>query len=246
MNSSQQITKISVALLKAQQTMGTAHKGSINPFFKSAYADLNAIREVAIPALNEQGIVVLQPTTTNGAHNFVETILLHESGEWITGVTEIKNTSGKPQDEGSGISYARRYGLQSILNIGAVDDDGEAAQGRTNEKTTQVVKTEVKEKPSTVQMPRPTSGIKPTGVNGVLRPTTVATNKPTKDKVSAIFKALKAHGKTDAESFKKTYLEGTGLSKLTEDQAVKALAKVKSDFADVYTQIQTQFPELGL
>jgi hypothetical protein len=128
--SSQSISKIAVALLAAQKTMGDATKGSTNPFFRSSYADLNAIREVVTPSLNSQGIVVLQPTTILEGKNYVETILLHESGEFISGFTEIKNTDGKPQSEGSGISYARRYGLQSMLNVGAVDDDGEAAQGR--------------------------------------------------------------------------------------------------------------------
>ena len=40
----------------------------------------------------------------------------------------------KPQQQGSGISYARRYGLQSLANISAEDDDGEAAVGRGSSK----------------------------------------------------------------------------------------------------------------
>lgn len=132
--SSTSISKISVALLAAQKTMGDATKGSTNPFFKSSYADLNSIRETVTPALNAQGVTVLQPTTVLEGKNYVETILLHESGEFISGFTEIKNTDGKPQSEGSGISYARRYGMQSMLNVGAVDDDGEAAQGRSSKK----------------------------------------------------------------------------------------------------------------
>jgi hypothetical protein len=35
MKTSQTITKISTALLKAQSEMGTASKGAANPFFKS-------------------------------------------------------------------------------------------------------------------------------------------------------------------------------------------------------------------
>lgn len=128
---SENITKISGALLEAQREMGNAAKGSKNPFFRSSYADLNAIREVAIPALNSHGISVLQPTLHKDGKNFVRTLLLHLSGEFLASDTEvILSKQNDPQANGSGISYARRYGLQSFLNIGAVDDDGEAAMGR--------------------------------------------------------------------------------------------------------------------
>lgn len=135
------LTKISPALLKAQKEMGDAKKGSSNPFFKSSYADLNAIREVAIPALNANGITVLQPTVVIEGKNYVNTLLLHESGEYMGSLTEIRNVKGDAQSEGSGISYARRYGLQSFLNIGAVDDDAESTMTREPAKTTPKVKT---------------------------------------------------------------------------------------------------------
>lgn len=35
-----------------------------------------------------------------------------------------------PQAVGSGVSYARRYTLMSMLSLGAEDDDGESAMGR--------------------------------------------------------------------------------------------------------------------
>jgi hypothetical protein len=123
---------IAVALLAAQSEMGNAKKGSDNPYFKSKYADLNAIREVAIPVLNRHGIVVLQPTVHIDGRNFVKTLLLHESGESLESFTEI--LFAKPNDaqsQGSGITYARRYGLQSFVNIGADDDDGNAASNPT-------------------------------------------------------------------------------------------------------------------
>lgn len=125
------ITKISAALLKAQSKMGGAVKDAKNPFFKSNYADLNAVREASLPVLNAEGITVLQPTVVIGERNYVRTLLLHESGEYLASDTEIiMNKANDAQSNGSGISYARRYGLQSFLNIGAHDDDGEAAVGR--------------------------------------------------------------------------------------------------------------------
>lgn len=128
MKQSEQIEKIALALVKAQSEMGTAIKDSNNPFFKSKYADLNSIREACMPSLSKHGIVLLQPTVSIDGRNYVETILLHESGQWISGLTEI--LFAKPNDaqaQGSGITYARRYGMQSLVNVGADDDDGNTA-----------------------------------------------------------------------------------------------------------------------
>jgi hypothetical protein len=123
---------IAKAILKAQKEMGNAIKDSKNPFFKSKYADLNSVREASIPVLNGAGISVLQPTVYIDGNSFVRTTLLHESGESVTSDTQIVCAKANdPQALGSAISYARRYGLQSLLCIGAVDDDAEASMGRT-------------------------------------------------------------------------------------------------------------------
>lgn len=148
MKSSDTLKQIAPALLAAQKVMGDAKKGSSNPFFKSTYADLNTIREVCTPILNEVGVVLLQPTVIIDGKNYVETMLVHaSSGEFVSAQTEIKNAKGTAQDEGSGISYARRYSLQSLLNIGAVDDDGEGVMVRetkTETKTPTVTKSSFK------------------------------------------------------------------------------------------------------
>lgn len=129
---SQSIKTIAPALLAAQREMGDAVKDSKNPFFKSNYADLNAVREAVMPALNKNGITVLQLNTPGPeGRQFVRTLLLHESGEYMGSDTEVvANKQNDPQALGSAISYARRYGLQSMLCVGAIDDDGEKALGR--------------------------------------------------------------------------------------------------------------------
>ena len=131
MNSSPTIVKIASALVKAQSEMSNAVKGSNNPFFKKAYADINAIREAVLPALNLHGITAIQPTTVIDGIDYVETILLHESGEFISSLTRIVvDKVNDAQRHGSGLSYARRYALQSICNIGAEDDDANKATGK--------------------------------------------------------------------------------------------------------------------
>ena len=122
------ISKIAAALVKAQSEMGNATKDSNNPFFRSKYADLNSVREACLPALHKHGICVLQPTIQIEGKNFVKTVLLHETGETLEGLTEILFAKpNDPQAQGSGITYARRYGLQSLVCIGAEDDDGNKA-----------------------------------------------------------------------------------------------------------------------
>jgi hypothetical protein len=119
---------IATALLKAQSEMSNAKKGAVNPFFKSKYADLNSIREAVMPVLNANGISVLQPIVHIEGKNFVKTMLLHESGEFMESLTEIiYNKQNDAQAQGSGISYARRYSLQSFVCVGADDDDGQKA-----------------------------------------------------------------------------------------------------------------------
>ena len=128
MYQSESITLIAKALVKAQISMSNAVKSATNPFFKSKYADINSVREACIPALNENGICAMQPTIEINGKPFVKTLLIHESGEWIAGYTEI--ICGKQNDaqsHGSGLSYARRYGLQSMVNLGSEDDDANIA-----------------------------------------------------------------------------------------------------------------------
>ena len=122
------ISQFAKAFIEAQKEMGNATKESANPFFKSKYADLNSIREACLPALNKHGIAVLQPIVQVEGKNYVKTLLLHESGESMECLTEIIFAKqNDAQAQGSGITYARRYGLQSLVNVGAEDDDGNKA-----------------------------------------------------------------------------------------------------------------------
>lgn len=144
MKRSESILKIAPALLNAQRQMGTASKDAKNPFYKSFYADLNAIREAVIPALHSNGISALQPIIVIEGKNYVETTFLHESGESLSSETEIVCAKqNDPQAFGAAVSYTRRYALQSFMNVGAEDGDAEAAMDRNNKKETEAKKTEV-------------------------------------------------------------------------------------------------------
>ncbi len=133
---SDSLAMLAPALVKAQMKMGVALKDSKNPFFKSKYADLNSIIDAAIPALNAEGIAVLQSPAvkllSDGSVSVIQTILLHESGEFIAGESEVvASKANDPQSAGSATTYARRYGLQAMVTLKAEDDDGEAAMNRS-------------------------------------------------------------------------------------------------------------------
>ena len=120
--------QIATALVKAQLEMVAPKKGSVNPFFKNKYADLNDVLSAVVPALNNNGIVLLQPLVNIDGKNFVKTVLMHESGETFESLAEIFCAKqNDAQAYGSGISYARRYSLSSICGIGSEDDDAQKA-----------------------------------------------------------------------------------------------------------------------
>lgn len=158
MNKSENIAKIAAALVKAQSEMGNAVKDSKNPFFKSNFATLNAVREASLPVLNKHGIGVFQPTTVIDGKLYVETTAIHESGEFISGLYEVvTGKANDPQATGAAVSYARRYALQALVNIGADDDDAESAMGRSTKPAT---------KAETKQIPMGTAAA---DLNGLLK-----------------------------------------------------------------------------
>ena len=119
---------IATALAKAQASMGKALKQSNNPHFRSKYADLGNVMDACMPALNEVGIAVIQPTIDNEYGRFVETTLIHgESGESLSCRVPLIVSKNDMQGYGSAVTYARRYGLMAMAGIAPEDDDGQAA-----------------------------------------------------------------------------------------------------------------------
>lgn len=137
MKTSATIDKIASAFLKAQAQMGGAKKGANNPFFRSKYADFGAVLEACKDALNDNDISILQPTGQNEkGEDVVITVLLHTSGQYFAGETTIVAAKqNDPQAYGSAVTYARRYGLQSITGLPSEDDDAEGAMSRGKTQT---------------------------------------------------------------------------------------------------------------
>jgi len=119
---------IATALASAQAKMGKALKSANNPHFKSKYADLASVTEACMPALNEAGIAVIQPTGEDETGRYVETMLIHgPSGEVLKCRVPLIVQKNDMQGYGSAVTYARRYGLMSMSGVAPEDDDGNAA-----------------------------------------------------------------------------------------------------------------------
>lgn len=133
MNKSDDISKLALALCLAQPVIKVALMDSVNPFFKSKYADLGAVWDAVKPALKEQGLAVSQFPDHIGQEPALTTMLIHISGQWLSGTYPLMVTDKDhtPQGYGSALTYARRYGLSAVLGVIAdSDDDGNAASGR--------------------------------------------------------------------------------------------------------------------
>jgi hypothetical protein len=125
---SEQIELLAAALVKAQGDLRNPPKDNINPHFKSRYSDLATVRETVVPVLAQHGLAVSQVLANLNGSPALTTLLVHTSGQWISGTVPLLVPKGSMQDLGSAVTYARRYGLLAITGtVGDDDDDGNAA-----------------------------------------------------------------------------------------------------------------------
>ena len=144
MQKSESIKELASALAKAQAKLQVAKKESENPFFHSKYADLSSVWAACREALTSNGLSVVQvgKTGNNGA-SYLETILLHDSDEWISGELPLLPIRQDPQAIGSALTYARRQGLSAIVGLCTEeDDDAEATMDR--KETNKAIPTDLK------------------------------------------------------------------------------------------------------
>ena len=119
---------IYTALAAAQKNMGKAVKGSVNPHFKSKYADLADVMQVALPALSEQGIAAWHSVTILEGTQCMRTTLSHGASDThISCDVPLIVNKGDMQGMKSATTYAKRIGIESVTGIAPEDDDGNAA-----------------------------------------------------------------------------------------------------------------------
>lgn len=155
MQRSDSIAKLAQALAKAQGEMENASKNSQNPHFRSKYADLAEIINTVRPVLAKHGLSVTQFPSFDGTLAHVETIIAHESGEWMSGTTSSPVQKADPQGIGSATTYLRRYSLAAVCNLAQEDDDANAASKATKQ-ASQAPKAAPKPSPAPSPTPAPT------------------------------------------------------------------------------------------
>lgn len=141
MNHSDSIALLASALCKAEAELKSAPFDRKNPFLQNRpYASLASHIDTARPVLAKYDLAITQLVTSDGGNIGVETVLMHKSGEWISGLVTIEpeEERGKSfaQVAGSIISYFRRYSLAAILNMYSDEDnDGAGQASRDKEQT---------------------------------------------------------------------------------------------------------------
>jgi hypothetical protein len=117
--------EFSINLSMCQGEIKHAILDAKNPHFKSDYATLESTINAIKPFMTKYGFSVVQ-SIVEKEHMYLETTLMSEFGSLITTVPMIV-TKNDMQGLGSAITYARRYALLAVFNIGSEDDDGNLA-----------------------------------------------------------------------------------------------------------------------
>lgn len=98
------------------------------------YADLGAVTWVLRQHLPEHGLCFLQPIEQGEGTPVLRTIVAHSDGHSMSWDYPLAPWPKGAQEQGSLITYARRYQLMSVFGLAQVDDDGLAHQQSTERK----------------------------------------------------------------------------------------------------------------
>lgn len=209
LQTSEQTLSVWTKIFKIQEKGLSVVKATPNAAYKqngkvSKYADLNSILDVLIPELNEVKLVTGFMLTGDGLILQVTDI---ETGEWIRFACALNLTGQTAQQIGSQITYYRRYMFNSLFNLQAEDDDGNA--------TSSVKVVPEVEAPKAIPATAVKPGFIPEG------------NKSSDSNSPSLKPELKG-GTPAAEQLKKAYAEGklTKWSQITDVYVVSEQTKI--------------------
>lgn len=94
------------------------------------YQDLPSLMKALRPHLRKHGFYwTSQPAISNDGEPSLIFKLTHKAGFWRGGEALLMSKASTPQDQGSAITYMRRYSISSFLDIvSEEDDDGKKSQ----------------------------------------------------------------------------------------------------------------------
>ena len=130
---------IYAALVEAQAEFASIKRDRTNPYFNSRYATFEAIVEATRPILAKHGLGFMQ--SAEGC--MLITVVYNSTGQTVTStVPFVYGEKATPQQVGSALTYAKRYGIACALGVAIEeddsDDDGNRASGqqKKNNQTT--------------------------------------------------------------------------------------------------------------
>ena len=127
-------TNIAAALAKSWAAIQTPkHNSKVNVRTKNGgsytfeYTDLNGILDAVRPIFVQNHLSIIQNSYTTIEGNLtmacVETIFLHESGEYVKSFPLKFPAANSMQDFGGQITYMKRYSLAAMLGLATEKDD---------------------------------------------------------------------------------------------------------------------------
>jgi len=203
-------------IIDFQKSMPTVKKDGKNPFYKKKYAPLDSIQKAIQEPLATAGLGYTQEAANEG----LKTTLFDVDGN-IREFIYPAIFSGKPQEIGSAMTYAKRYALTACLGliIEGEDDDGNNAQNQEQEYDRKQAEQEKVKQEITNQ--------------ANLLVTKIDKNeKLQKDKTQAWFNAYKAYIPTDLIAKIEAFLAEVEEAKVEETQE-NALLEDKQPITEV-------------
>lgn len=185
--------------------VGAVKKDGNNPFHKSNYSTIESVIDTIEEPLNLSGLGFYQSVK----NNVLETIIYdEETSETVTSEIPLILSKQDMQQLGSAITYARRYGLVSMLGLEQEDDDSNNASGYNNQNNSQNSNNNYQHKPQS--------------------------NEPKQYITKEQAKGLAEYAKEQSQDINNVlaFFKVAGLLKLTIKQYQFAMSKIKSgDFS---------------
>tara|TARA_R100001510_G_C7568520_1_gene145835 strand:+ start:325 stop:780 length:456 start_codon:yes stop_codon:yes gene_type:complete len=127
-------TNVIQLLIKARSEIQPPKKEGTNPHFRSRYVTLEGCIEAVTQPLANNGFFLSQQVKSNELGSYVTTKIYHQDyADWlIESTVPLVLAKNDMQGLGSAVTYARRYGIMSLLNLPSEDDDANQSTVQTN------------------------------------------------------------------------------------------------------------------
>jgi len=129
---SENINELALALAKAQNEMPVAEKGSDGNW--GTYSSYPEVIIAARPSLAKNNLSVTQVPYTKNGIIILKTILLHSSGQFISGELEIKPDKPGREKIASDMSYFKRHAFVAITGLACAEKDYDSDKNYLKEK----------------------------------------------------------------------------------------------------------------